>query len=70
MPQNELTVLYNIKTPEGRFVQKYGETLKTTSKKKKKTRSVIYTFNQQPEGNSARQARTQLLNSNIPNLSQ
>ena len=34
MPQNELTVLYNIKTPEGRFVQKYGETLRTTSKKK------------------------------------
>ena len=73
MPQNELTVLYNInkqtnkqtntniqnKKPEGRFVRKI--------QRNNFLNFVIYTYNQQLKGNnSARQTRTQHLNTNIP----
>ena len=37
MPQNELTMLYNIKSTEGKFAQKYIETIK------KKEKSYLYT---------------------------
>ena len=59
MPQNELTTLNSIK--------KYRGTICTKNTEKQIFKTL---YNQRPEGDSARQTRTQHLNSNIPNHSQ
>ena len=62
MPQNEKnSAVHNKKITRDNLYKNTKEQLK---------KSVIYTYNQQPKGNSARQTRAQHLSSNIPNHSQ